>query len=251
MILRAGLLLFIFIITLPSIVTAEDKLSVVAASDHIDITVGFTGSSIEIFGYRKDLETDIMVVVEGPRKDITIWKKKRFFGAWKNRYSVTYHDIPVYYNYAVSADDTDGKTKSEMDALGIGHSALLTTIKKKYSKRVKNKVPSFNNALLNQKKEEGTFFDEPVQFTFFNDHFFRLSFPISAGSSIGQYKVLSYLVKGGDVIEQEESQLKVGQVGINAFTNSAAKNHSLLYAFMCISMAVLAGWLVNIIKVRL
>ena len=57
-----------------------NQFAVETAHDHIDITVGFTGSSIELFGDRRDPGTDIAIVVEGPEKDVTIWKKRTCYG---------------------------------------------------------------------------------------------------------------------------------------------------------------------------
>ena len=54
-----------------------DPLITQLSSDYIDVSAGFGGATIELFGDRSDADTEVAVVVEGPRREITIWKKAR------------------------------------------------------------------------------------------------------------------------------------------------------------------------------
>lgn len=54
------------------------------AGNHVDITTGFIGGSIVIFGTRKRDADDLIVIMEGPRHDVVVRQKKNVFGAWVN-----------------------------------------------------------------------------------------------------------------------------------------------------------------------
>ena len=228
---------------------SPDDMAIGIASDHIDITVGFTGSSIELFGDRRDVRSDIAIVVEGPEKNVTIWKKDRVMGTWMNRYNAKFKDMPVYYHYAISAETIDEKLKQVMQERAIGHEALFAKVNGKKAKKKKN-IEVFQKALVEKSSVLGTYFEQPAKIKFFNDYFFRVSFPIPPSAPTGNYKIRSYLIKDGEVLEDTMNLLKVEQVGLNAFIYKSAHNYSFIYAVICIGIALFSGWLVSVLRVK-
>lgn len=225
-------------------------LAVEIASEHIDVTVGFTGSSIELFGDRRNAEADIAIVVEGPRKEITVWQKARVMGTWVNRYYMTFENMPVYYNYATTIDgDVDDKLDLIMRHNGIGHMALFSSLDVRKSGSVIDAKP-FQDALLRKKQAKGVYFPKAADIKFLNDHFFRVSFEIPASALTGEYKIHSYLIEDGRVSEKTMNILKVEQVGVNAFVYGLANNHSFAYALICIIFGLFSGWFSSVVRVR-
>tara|TARA_R110001592_G_scaffold79054_4_gene236779 strand:- start:7209 stop:7967 length:759 start_codon:yes stop_codon:yes gene_type:complete len=220
------------------------------AARHIDVTVGFTGSSIELFGDRRNKDTDIAIVVEGPRKDITIWKKARVMGTWVNRYYLTFKDMPVYYHYASTIpQEIDDNLDLIMRYNGIGHPALFTSVDVEKSGSIKD-VTEFQDAFLKEKEKKGVYFDKPAEIKFINDNFFRVRFDIPASAQTGEYKIRSYLIENDRVVEQRVDYLKVEQVGVNALVYKMAHDHSLFYALACIGLALFCGWFASVVRVR-
>ncbi|MGH1455564.1 MAG: TIGR02186 family protein [Alphaproteobacteria bacterium] len=245
-------ILTIFAITVlfPNISKAQtNDMAVEIASDHIDITVGFAGATIELFGSRADKNTKIAIAVEGPKKDITVWRKERVLGAWMNRYFVTFNDLPAYYQYAVSHDNDTDEFIAVLNDNGIGNAALIaaTTIKK--SKKIKDITP-FTSSLLQKKTNAALYFDKPSEFKFINDNFFRVQFSIPPSAMTGEYKIHSYLIKNGEIIQHNENTLEVKQVGLNASIVKSSKDYSFFYALLCITLGLFSGWFVSVIKVR-
>ena len=60
-----------------SLAHADKDFAIEVVDNTIEVSVGFNGSTIKIFGDRQNLNAEVVIVVEGPRKDITIWKKER------------------------------------------------------------------------------------------------------------------------------------------------------------------------------
>ncbi len=240
-------LLALFCLTTP--VEAKNDLAVEIASDHIDITVGFAGSSIELFGNRNDPDAMVAIVVEGPRKDVTIWKRAQILGAWVNSSFVTFHDIPSYYSHSFSGEAQNSKGNFLFLKHGIGHDGIFSHVKTKQSKSVKDFLP-FEKAFLEQNITNGLYFKNKAEMIFLNENFFRVHFEIPGAAPTGDYKIHSYLIKDGKILEHDETRLKVGQVGLNAFVFDAAHEYAVFYALFCIFIALFSGWFASVLKVR-
>lgn len=219
------------------------------ANNHIDVTVGFSGSSIEVFGDRRDKDTDVAIVMEGPRKKVTIWQKDRIAGTWVNRYYTKFKEMPVYYNYAISAEIISAPLQSAMLKNGIGHEALFRKVSTKKSSGLKDEN-IFQDALLRKNQDLGVFFKKSQPITFMNDNFFRVRFALPPSAPTGEYKIYSFLIKDGKVTERGVDLLTVEQVGLNAFIYKAAHEYSLIYALVCIFLALFFGWLAGALRVK-
>lgn len=228
----------------------EKNLYIDMASDHIDVSVGFAGSTIDIFGDRRDKNTDIAIIVEGPERAITVWKKERILGAWVNRYYVKFNKIPVYYGYAVSDISLLESHHELAKKYKIGVDELMETRSIKKSGDSVN-VDEFKETLVTKRFDEGNFLEKPNDILFLNDHFFRVSFKIPPSVPTGDYKITTYLIKDFEVVETAEKILKVKQVGMNAYILKSSQKHAVLYSFFCIILAAFSGWVASIVRVRI
>lgn len=239
--------LFLFV---QSSAAQDDHMIVDLASDHIDVTVGFSGSTIELFGDRRDKDAQVAIVVEGPERSITIWKKERILGTWINRYYTKFNKIPVYYNYALSHDDFVIKYPDLAKKHRVGVAEMMSTRSIKKSDSIEN-IEEYRNFLISMRRKIGAFPKANEKIKFLNDHFFRVSFTIPPSVPTGEYKISSILIKDGQVIQARENTLRVKQVGLNAFILKSSKEHAILYAAFCIVLAGLSGWVVSIVRVRI
>jgi len=229
-------------------VSAQDRvLSIELAFDHIDVTSGFSGAQIEVFGHRKDKFTDVAVVVTGPEKNITVWRKAQFLGAWINRYAVRFRNMPLYYGYALGEGEIF-KDAELMKSSGIGLEALM--IGKAETKGATDKIGNHQQSLLSSLKAKNVYPYEPLKINFINDYFFRTRFLLPASAPTGTYKIRSFLFKDGKLVETDMDTLKVEQVGLNAFIFQAAHKHAWLYGAFCVLLALVSGWFVAILRVR-
>lgn len=245
--INAAMLLIVFMT--PNAHAQTNDMAIEVASDHVDVTVGFTGGAIELFGDRRDKDTKIAIVVEGPRQDMVIWKKERVLGAWMNRRFIKMKNMPVYYQYAFSDLDNVDEYKDVFLQNDIGYQALIKNSKKDQSDGIKNSK-EYTNAFLEKKVKNGLYFTHPAELKFLNDNFFRVSFEIPPSAEVGEYTVYSYLIKGNKVIQKQKKNLVVEQVGLNAFINKTAQENSAIYAITCIFIAVFFGWLVSVLRVK-
>lgn len=250
--IKQSLMMVIFMVLLHISGAANaNDLAVGIANEHIDVTVGFTGSSIELFGDRRNTDADIVIIVEGPRKDITVWSKARVMGTWVNRYYMTFQNMPAYYHFAstIAVESDDDNLDLIMRHNGIGHAALFSSKDVKKSRAIQD-VKAFQNAFLKKKQKKGVYFEKPAEIKFINDNFFRVRFDFPASALTGEYKIHSLLIEDGKVSEQHVDTLIVEQVGLNAYVYKLAKNHSFVYALTCILLALFCGWFASVVRVR-
>jgi len=238
---------------LTSSALADKDFAVEVVDNTIEVSVGFDGSTIEVFGDRQNLNADVVIMVEGPHKDITIWKKERVIGTWVNRYYMTFNDMPIYYNYAstiaLEGKMLEGGAKDTLVSKRIGHEALFASLRTKKSSSVKDENV-YKQALMEQKRQQGVYFDKPAKVNFISDHLFRVTFEVPPSAQTGDYKIHSLLIENGRVTREKIDALKVKQVGLNASIVSMAEEHSIIYAIIVIFLALFCGWFASIVKVR-
>src|SRR5215212_10822767 len=71
------------------------------SSHIIAIGGGFTGDSVVLFG-STDGPGDIIAVVRGPERDVTVWRKGKIAGIWVNAESLTFDNVPAFYAVVAS-----------------------------------------------------------------------------------------------------------------------------------------------------
>ena len=225
-------------------VHAREQLNVDLASDHIDITTGFNGSDIVLFGV-KNGSGDLAVTIKGPLKTMVVRKKNTVLGAWMNTERLTFENVPVFYSYALSAKVEDYNA-TFLKKNGIGLKYLdFKVLEENKSAKLK---ADFLSALKRNKLTDNLFAPEPVGIQMIGEHLFKLSLYIPSNLPVGQYEIKTFLVQGERVREEKVTTLNVGQVGRNAQIYDFAINASFYYGLICVFMAVFAGWLINVIR---
>ena len=71
------------------------------SSHIIAIGGGFTGDSVVLFG-STDGPSDIIAVVRGPERNMTVWRKGKVAGIWINAESLTFNNLPAFYAVVAS-----------------------------------------------------------------------------------------------------------------------------------------------------
>jgi len=245
--------IFMFIAALfmvsASNVHAAQELAVDLAQEQVDITTGFNGETLVLFGTHKP-NTEILVVLEGPRKDMAVRKKNQTLGMWMNTARHVFKDVPSFYSYAQgSYNDDDGEY----------------TVPKKIKKRHKisseyfvprpdslkdndDKFKLFKESFIRNQRDAGMYPEAPVAIDFVSERLFRAAIYIPSNVPKGEYKVMSYMLDGDTVLETAQTRLKVAQVGRGAQVHNFAKGYGFVYGILCICLALLAGWGINAVR---
>jgi uncharacterized protein (TIGR02186 family) len=225
------------------------------STDKIAINAGFEGTDLTIFGALDNADPlvqrqgryDIVVVLEGPSKDLVVRKKARFLGIWVNRASETFQDVPLSYSLASTRemqDITDAKTFA---SLSLGTQGL--NLKPKYGQQRATLEP-FSEALRAVKTNQGLYNERPGGVQFISKNLFRATLALPADVPIGHHLARAFLFRNGQFLKESRTDLEITKSGFEQQIFRAAHDRSFFYGLFSVTLAMLIGWLGRVIFKR-
>ena len=240
------------IISLLIIVSAPDlkaKNQIVAdlSQDNVEISTDFLGAKILLFGaYDGKKGDDIIIVVTGPKGLVTVQKKEKVFGVWVNTQKINYINSPKYLNILSNRDINDILNQRTRKIAEIGLNNLNVRIQPgKVVSKEKEKIwrKALTRNMLKSKlwslNENSVYLNKNVLFRSY------LTLPSNVPTGIFNVKILHY--RNNKLISKETSTINVLKSGISAEIYNIAQNYSTLYGIFAVLLAVLIGWIANLI----
>ena len=240
------------IISLLIIVSAPDlkaKNQIVAdlSQDNVEISTDFLGAKILLFGaYDGKKGDDIIIVVTGPTGLVTVQKKEKVFGVWVNTQKINYINSPKYLNILSNRDINDILNQRTRKIAEIGLNNLNVRIQPgKVVSKEKEKIwrKALTRNMLKSKlwslNENSVYLNKKVLFRSY------LTLPSNVPTGIFNVKILHY--RNNKLISKETSTINVLKSGISAEIYNIAQNYSTLYGIFAVLLAVLIGWITNLI----
>lgn len=213
------------------------------AEDHIDISTGFAGGYLYVYGLKKG-PGRVAVILRGPVGRAVVRRKHKVIGLWLGKESTTFTNVPLYYDYALDAPESEIAPLSLRKELGIGLDAMEFRADGPADGEGEQTV-RFREALINLRQQQDLFPLIPENISHIDDGFFKVSFDIPAGIPTGLYTVEGYVLDGTRVAAEDEIGLRIAQVGASARIFNFAHNQALAYGLFAVVLAALAGWLSN------
>jgi len=212
------------------------------SSHRVDITTGFTGADLLLFGSVDDAG-DIVVTVSGPRESITVRRKERVAGIWMNTHSIQFKSAPNFYAVAASRplDEIAAPEVLERQQIGANHLRLRATSGD--GELLSEEEITFRTALVRRKQAQGLYASKPGQVTLIAGKLFRTQVHFPANLATGTYTAVVYLIREGRVVNAQTTPLLVEKVGVGAEVYAFAHERSAIYGLAAILIAVAAGWL--------
>lgn len=208
-------------------------------SDHlVAITAGFTGTNVVVFG-AVDGEGDVVVVVKGPERDLTVRHKGRIAGIWVNEDELEFVGVPLFYLVASSRPLDDLASTDVLKRHDIGLENMRLAAKRAVPKEENE---AFREGLIRNKLRQKLYFAEPFKVSFLTGRLFRSDFYIPANVPIGTYSVEVYFIRDGQVVSAQTIPFIVSNAGVGADIQYFARVHSIIYGIIAIVLALAAGW---------
>lgn len=207
------------------------------AQKEIDVTTGFSGADITVFG-NIAVAGDLALVLTGPEKRIVIRKKEEIAGMWVNRKAMDFKRVPLFYDYAVSRNESllaGAETLKELK-IGLNYISFEPDIKDEM-----NDVSEFQEAIIRTEQERGNFSLDPKPITFIGPQLFRANFSMPPNVPIGVYNVRAVLFQNGSVIATQDVPITIRPKGLASLILMYATKYSFFYALVGLSMAIIAG----------
>ena len=212
------------------------------SSHLIAITSGFTGASVVLFGATEG-RGDIVAVVRGPERELTVWRKGKVAGIWVNAESVTFSNVPSFYTVATSRPLDEVVAPGPAALYRIGAANLKLDAKPGTDPE---RARRFAAALIAEQQKAGLFGADIGKVSFLGERLFRATITFPTNVPTGTYLVEVFLVRDRDVVSGQTTPLVVSKVGVDAAVSDFASRESAAYGAIAVLTAVVAGWLASL-----
>lgn len=232
---------FVFaIIALLSMSTSpKAALDIGVSEPNLEITTGFTGDTLTIFGTAKN-GGDVIIIVQGPESDTAIHRKVNVLGLWLTGETITFEDVPGYYNVASSRPVSDIVSPDMRRSMQIGINSLMFTaednpeIEKKYR---------FQEALIQNKQLMNLYSLTPDAVEFMNDSLFRTRIYMPSNVPIGEYEINAFQFQDGELIDSQSQPFRIAQAGLAGDVHDLAYEQPFYYGVLTIIIALFSSLL--------
>jgi uncharacterized protein (TIGR02186 family) len=202
----------------------------------IEVTTGFTGAELLVFGAKETAPADLVVAVRGPALPFVVRQKTRIAGIWVNGASEIFNTAPTFYAVASTRPLAEILPESERQRLRLGLDALPLR------PEGRSDEARFREALVAIKVDAGLYLQEDGGVTLVGDRLFHTRVFLPPTVIPGPYRVDVLAVHEGRIIAARDVSLAVRRVGTSAEIWRFAHDHSWFYGFGAVLVAALAGW---------
>lgn len=219
------------------------------STETIAIASNFSGTNLTIFGaldnadplIRRQARYDIIVVLEGPQRNLVVREKSRYLGVWVNADSETFQSVPLSYSLASTRplqDITDERTYRQL-SLGVNYFAMTP----EYGTLTDPTTIRFAQELRDLKSRQGIYTQNVGSVEFVSQTLFRATLALSANVPVGRHKARALLFRHGVFIGEATSHLNIVKAGLEQQIFEAAHQYSLIYGLFAVFLAGLTGWI--------
>ena len=230
------LLLAIFGFTQP--VMAAKPIIADLSDYQISIDSSFTGGDLLLFGARND-PGNIVVVVRGPERNVTIRKKSRQAGMWMNTEQATFLNVPYYYALTGTAEVDRLSDSPVYDLLNLGFEKIDLTSPRPLAPHTRDE---FAKAFIQSQLDRGLYRDFKEPMTFMGATLFKTLIEFPDTLPRGDYSAEIYLVDNGVLRAAQTLPIEVKKIGSDAFIYDLAHRMPLLYGILAVLIAIVVGW---------
>ncbi|NIA67492.1 hypothetical protein HBA54_02700 [Pelagibius litoralis] len=237
--MRLGpILLSLGIMALAMPTSAQNPLVADLSEHQIQITTGFTGTDVLLFG-TVESNSDVVVVVRGPEVDTTVWRRDRYAGIWVNDQRVVFESVPSFYAVRSSAelDEVASDTVRARHSMGANFLRLRPQDRSVSAADLK----AFKAGLIRNKRRQGLFAPEGEGISFLGGELFRTRLFFPSNVPTGFYDIEVFMMREGRVAHAQTTPLIVSKAGLGADVFYFAHNYSAFYGLLAILLAVAAG----------
>lgn len=230
-----------------------ERLVLSVSSHRVVISSNFTGDELILFG---TIEQDagsvgragtvaLVATVTGPRRAMVARRKERVAGIWINRRSREFPDAPSYLAVLTNKplDQIATPDVLKHNAVGLDSIPLLQA----YRGNVSDIDNDYRQAFVRAQAALGLYVQKTNAVTFITPGLFRASVPLPANVSIGDYEVSVQLFIGGAMVAREETAFEIVKSGFEQQIGYFARSHGLLYGIATALLALLTGWIGNVV----
>jgi len=227
--------------SLTTSVVAQDLLVADLNEIEVAITTDFNGADLLLFGtIDHELNDDVIIIVEGPPKNIAIRQKSRVSGIWINTESATLDTIPSFYQISSTRPLNVIASTKTLKELGLGLDNIPFDLIEGSS--ISGDDPQVWKAALIRNMENEGLWNENSDIKVRKKILFRSNIHLPANILPGEYHVRILHFRSGQLFNETYSLINVQKKGLSAQIYQFAHNYPPAYGMFAIIFAVFMGW---------
>jgi uncharacterized protein (TIGR02186 family) len=235
---RTLLLSLILLLVCKVAAAADHSLVTGLESEHVDVTINFTGKDTLIFGALAK-PGDVIIKVRSPAMNVDLSRKRSVGPFWLDGGKLTVRKTPGLY-YLLSSRPLDKIVSPAIEQKYGLH--LLDALKQaQIDRAAAADMGDWKSAFITLKKEAGLFRKLPDAVKLVEKRLFVATIQLPANIPLGTYHLDIYLVQHGHIISHKTRLLDVNQVQLEHWVANAVDLHSWLFGFSFTVFALILG----------
>jgi len=227
---------------------ARDPILVPEVSQpEVQVRQGFTGTQLLLYGAILDPEGaragrdyDIVVVLKGPTRSITVREKQKFAGIWINAQSAQFRSAPSFYAVASSKpiDKIVDPRTAAIYELGLPFLQLspIGTIDPEQQVR-------FAAGLVSMMTGDKLYQEDPAGVSVKEQVLYNARISLPSNVQTGTYTAETFAVTRGRVVASAVARVEVKKRGFEKVVADFAEEDALLYGLLAVALSAAMGWL--------
>ena len=240
---------------------APTRLVADLSQSHVDITTGYHGTELLLFGAYAGIPGDeLVLIVEGPANDIIQRRKEKRAGVWVNVETLLWKQAPSFYHLFSTAEldeiaDPQSRLKADIGPLasglkliaggdggGNGHGGSTPEADMEGAK-AKLGTAEQNAGLQRNMTSNGLWLTSAASIVTQQDMLFRTMLTLPSNVPTGDYIVRILHFRDGVALSERVTDINIRKTGTSALMYSFAHDYPVFYGLFAIAFAVASGWL--------
>lgn len=227
---------------------AEETIEIGLSTETIAIASNFGGTDLTIFGALDNADPtiqrqghyDIIVVLQGPSRNLVVRKKERYLGVWLNASSETFMGVPLSYSLASTRNLQDITDEKIFRQLSVGVRNFY--LRPEDPASLSGNIPAFGNELRETKIRQGLYTQRIGGVEFISRTLFRATLNLPANVPVGRHSARALLFRNGVFLREANASLEIVKASVEQNIYDAAHKYSFYYGLFAVFLAVFTGW---------
>lgn len=248
----AALIAALWLVVAPQ--ARAEELTLALSTREVAITSTYTGAEITVFGLiERDASTiarsgnyDIVANVQGPSGEVVVQRKGRFGPIWLTENRKRYAKVPLFFSTLSARPLVQIVDEGARERLKLGLEYFLPAPTLEPGEKEADDF-GFRNALLRLRRDEGALAQDERAITMIRPNLFTARVLLPARAPTGLYLVNFTVLSEGVPLKTTQAGFVVRKVGFDAFVANAARTEAWAYGLFTVLMALLLGWIANVV----
>ncbi len=219
----------------------------------INVSVWYNGGEVTVSGEAPSgTEAVIVVLRSSGTPPMALARKGRVVLFWMTVKKFKVENIPGVYQIALSAPlrhIMESLSIEEVEANQIGYAALKQgwKVERTSGAESSDDIDVLFNGLVKLKEKAGVYRVNENGVQLQANGSFSTVFPISDATTVGEYAIIAYSIRGGTIVNKGLSEFVVEKVGLVKWLSDMATHHAGAYGVIAVVIALCTGMVVSLI----